>query len=499
MQRDPKIGILVVAYNAATTLAGVLDRIPESFRSRVSEVFVCDDASQDATYLVGLGYKALSDMPITVIRHPQNLGYGGNQKIGYQLAIDHGLDIIVLLHGDGQYAPECIETLVAPLASGEAHAVFGSRMMVRGDALKGGMPVYKYMGNRVLTTFQNWAIGTQLSEFHSGYRAYSVEALASIPFHANSNDFDFDTEIILQLVHAGRRIVEVPIPTYYGDEICYVNGMKYAKDVVADVLRYRLNSMGFGGGASFDQGGDYDLKESEDSSHGQLEAWMERFPPSDVLDLGCAHGRVGGRLRKMGHHVTGVELMPNADAEHALDRFLVADLEQGLPPELDGSFDVVLAADVLEHVRDPARLLREIRDVVAPGGSLLISVPNFGHWYARMRVVTGTFDYDERGILDRGHLRFFSRRSFRRLLLDTGWRVSRVDYTGLPIEALSEGDVGLLGRLLRAADRVLVRLWPTMFGYQMLFQAHPVEEERTEEIHLQDALSAAANAVRNAG
>ena len=154
---------------------------------------------------------------------------------------------------------------------------------------------------------------------------------------------------------------------------------------------------------------------------------------------------------------------------------------------------------MLEHVRDPAKLLLEIRSVVAPGGSLLISVPNFGHWYPRFRVVAGVFDYDDRGILDRGHLRFFSRRSFRRLLRDTGWVVTRVDYTGLPIDVLSDGEVGLLGRLLRGADRVLVKLWPTMFGYQMLFQAHPVEEERTEEIHLQDALTAAADVVRNAG
>ena len=173
-----KLGIVVVAYNAASTLAQVLDRVPKDFRPRISEVFVCDDASNDSTYLVGLGYKQVTDdLPLTVIRHPHNLGYGGNQKAGYRLAIEHGLDIVVLLHGDGQYAPECLPEIVAPLERGECDAVMGSRMMVRGAARAGGMPLYKYLGNRILTRLENRLLGTELSEFHSGYRAYRVEAL----------------------------------------------------------------------------------------------------------------------------------------------------------------------------------------------------------------------------------------------------------------------------------------------------------------------------------
>src|SRR5207253_4339066 len=125
----------------------VLDRIPRDFVPRIERVLVADDASQDSTYLVGVGYQqTTSDLPLTVIRHPENLGYGGNQKAGYRMAIEHGLDIIVLLHGDGQYAPECIADLVDPLVRGEADAVFGSRMMNGGDARKGGMPLYKYVG-----------------------------------------------------------------------------------------------------------------------------------------------------------------------------------------------------------------------------------------------------------------------------------------------------------------------------------------------------------------
>ena len=240
---QPAIGVLVVAYNAAGTLASVLDRIPKSFRPQIREVIVSDDSSSDATYLVGLGYKqVVEDLPLTIVRNEHNLGYGGNQKVGYQLAIEHGLDIVVLLHGDGQYAPELLPEMVAPLMEKECDAVFGSRMMVPGAARKGGMPLYKYVGNTVLTRIENAMLGMSLSEFHSGYRAYSVAALRNLPLSSLSDDFDFDTEIIIEMQDRGMEIHEIPIPTFYGDEICYVNGLKYAKDILADVLRYRLGS-----------------------------------------------------------------------------------------------------------------------------------------------------------------------------------------------------------------------------------------------------------------
>ncbi len=150
-------------------LAKVLDRIPQGFREQITEVIVSDDHSNDATYLVGLGYQqTVADLPLTVIRQPTNLGYGGNQKSGYRLAIEHDLDIVVLLHGDGQYAPELLPDMVQPLIDGRADAVFGSRMLLKGAARKGGMPLYKFIGNRTLTTLQNALVGTNLSEFHPG-------------------------------------------------------------------------------------------------------------------------------------------------------------------------------------------------------------------------------------------------------------------------------------------------------------------------------------------
>ena len=310
VQGQPRIGVLVVAYNAESTLASVLDRVPKNFWPRISQVFVCDDASDDSTYLVGLGYKQIAgDLPLNIMRHPRNLGYGGNQKAGYRMAIDAGLDIIVMLHGDGQYAPECLPEIVAPLERGEADAVFGSRMMEPGAARRGGMPLYKYVGNRILTSFENRMLGTSLSEFHSGYRAYSVEALKAIPFERNSDDFNFDTQIIVQLVDAGKRIVEVPIPTHYGDEICYVNGLKYARDVCADVAKYRLERVGFGAGDFGAADVSHDRFETDDAQATMLR-WLEHRPPSEVLAVGPVSRAIAERVRGFGHNVTVVQPLP---------------------------------------------------------------------------------------------------------------------------------------------------------------------------------------------
>ncbi len=475
-----KIGILVVAYNAASTLHQVLDRIPPAFAERIDRVLVCDDASDDATYLVGLGYQTQTNLPLTVIRHARNLGYGGNQKAGYRWAIEHDLDIVVLLHGDGQYAPEMLPDMVAPLEADECDAVFGSRMIEPGRARQGGMPLYKYVGNRILTRAQNTLVGTDLSEWHSGYRAYSVDALRDIPFERNSDAFDFDTEIIIQLHEAGKAITEIPIPTYYGDEICHVNGLGYARDVTADSLRYRMHRMGFGTGETAFAHDDYQMKLSPDSSHGRILEWMSHRRPARVLDLGCAAGRLGEALRLEGHYVVGVDFDKPDGVGDRLDEFHQADLDAGIPAEVEGPFDVIVAADVLEHLRQPEQLLSAASQLLGPRGVLLASVPNFAHWYPRARVLAGRFDYDRRGILDRGHLRFFTRRSFERLVESAGYRVRRRTATGLPLEVAERGArpepggrSSRLGDTARSLDRAAVTVWPTLFGYQFLYELEP--------------------------
>ncbi len=237
----PRIGVLVVAYNAESTLRGVLHRIPEEIVRKIDEIFVFDDASQDKTEDVARAVRdELPHARISVFKNPVNLMYGGNQARGYLYAMERNLDIVVLLHGDGQYAPEVMQDLLTPLETGEADLVMGSRMMIPGAALKGNMPTYKYVGNKVLTWVENTLAGTRLSEFHSGYRAYSVHALRKIALGRMTYNWHFDTQIILAFLKQGFKIKEVPIPTYYGDEICHVNGIPYAMHCMWEATRFAL-------------------------------------------------------------------------------------------------------------------------------------------------------------------------------------------------------------------------------------------------------------------
>ena len=473
----PRIGVLVVAYNAESTLRATLDRVPAGFRERIAEVIVLDDASGDGTFAQGRAWAEQPGTPSTlVVRHTKNLGYGGNQKAGYRLALERGLDIVVLLHGDGQYAPELLPEMVAPVERGECDAVMGSRMMDAGAARRGGMPLYKLAGNRILTRAENALLGSALTEFHSGYRAYSASALRGIPFERNTDGFDFDTQIIVQLLHAGKRILEIPIPTYYGDEICYVNGIRYARDVIRDVIEYRLVSMGFGTSEWVPGPAGYAVKDGEGSSHDVITGMLAGLPGSRVLDLGCSGGLFAAHARAAGHEVTGVDCLEIPGVRERTDHFVQASLEDGIPAEAGEGFDVVVAADVIEHLSRPGEVLADMRRVLRPGGQVLLSVPNFAHWYPRLRVAAGLFGYDRRGILDETHLRFFTRRTLRRLVRATGFDILEEQATGLPIGTISGAD-GSNIRLARAIDKSLVRARPTLFGYQYVLRLTPHAEE----------------------
>ena len=236
-----RIGVFVIAYNAVRHLIRTIERIPPEVQAEVDEIFVIDDASSDNTYYAALGYKHQRGLDkLTVFRNRENQGYGGNQKVGYRYALSRGHDVVVMLHGDGQYAPEALPELLEPFHREEADLVFGSRMSQPSRALQGGMPFYKWVGNRVLTLCQNQLTGLGISEFHSGYRLFRTAALRQVPFESFSNDWHFDTQVLLAFHERGLRIVERPIPTYYGDEISHVNGIPYAMHCLATSARYWL-------------------------------------------------------------------------------------------------------------------------------------------------------------------------------------------------------------------------------------------------------------------
>lgn len=237
------VAIYIPAYNASATLPRVLERIPGHIRDVVSEILVVDNNSPDNTYLTAVGCKHQQEIyNLEIIRNPKNMGYGGSQKIAYRHCIERGHKVVAMLHGDAQYAPELLGDLIQPVLNGEADMIFGSRMS--GDPRKGGMPLHRFLGNKALTTMQNKMLGMHLSEFHSGYRVYSVDALKDLPFERLSSDFHFDTEIVILMAERGLRVAEIPIPTHYGDEENYVNVWKYGMDVLVTTGTYFLHKRG---------------------------------------------------------------------------------------------------------------------------------------------------------------------------------------------------------------------------------------------------------------
>jgi glycosyltransferase involved in cell wall biosynthesis len=234
----PYVVVVLPAYNAARTLVRTIRDIPKEV---VDDVILVDDASQDDTVEIA---RLLN---LNVIQHDKNVGYGGNQKTCYRAALESGADIVVMVHPDYQYDPTLIPQMIAPIQVGEADCVLGSRMLQKGGASAGGMPIYKQIGNRLLTKIENLILGQTLSEYHTGYRAYSRRLLMAVPFTENSNNFVFDTEIIIQLLVAGFRIKEIPIPTRYfahASSIDFIRSVQYGVAILRRLALYRIWRVG---------------------------------------------------------------------------------------------------------------------------------------------------------------------------------------------------------------------------------------------------------------
>lgn len=233
-----KICIVMPAYNAEKTLEQTYAALPAEL---IDAVIVVDDASQDHTA------ELAQRLPgVRVIRHPQNLGYGGNQKTCYANALALNADVVVMVHPDYQYAPELCAAMASMIAYGTYDCVLGSRIL-GSTALRGGMPFYKYVANRALTLFQNVLLGSKLSEYHTGFRAFSRTLIESLPLAHNSDDFVFDNQMLIQIIHGGFRIGELSCPTRYtpdSSSISFARSVRYGLGVVAMTLVYLLSRWG---------------------------------------------------------------------------------------------------------------------------------------------------------------------------------------------------------------------------------------------------------------
>ena len=244
MINNKKVVVVLPAYNAGKTLERTVAAIPKEF---VDEIILIDDASKDNTVEVArkLGLK--------VFAHPKNLGYGGNQKTCYKEALKLGADVAVMVHPDFQYDPSFIPEMIKPLAADECDAVFGSRMRIKRNALLGGMPYWKFIANILLTKFENFILQMDLTEYHSGFRAYGKKVMR-LPLELNSDDFVFDTEIIAQMKVAGMNIREIPITTRYFAEasmIGFGKSIKYGFGIIEVMTQYLLQKMNIKNYAKF--------------------------------------------------------------------------------------------------------------------------------------------------------------------------------------------------------------------------------------------------------
>ena len=467
-----RVLIFVVAYNAEKTLGPVLHRIPASLRNENVEVLVIDDSSQDETFFTGLEHEqAIEGLKVTILRTPENQGYGGNQKLGYRYAITHGFDIVALVHGDGQYAPEKLPDLLGPLVRGEADAVFGSRMLDKGGAIRGGMPFYKWLGNKTLTHFQNWMLGTEFSEFHSGYRLYSTAALRQIPFERNSNDFHFDTEIIVQLVLKKLRVLELSIPTYYGEEICYVNGMKYAWDVFRTMLRARFHDRNLLYDRKFDIGPveeTYDLKLGFPSSHTMAIEAVK--PGAEVVDIGCGRGYVAAQFARRASRVTGIDQFVPDRSENTNVEYHKWDLDSSeLPVDLS-KYDQIFMLDIIEHLKDPEVFMEQLRHSTARRRpELVLTTANIGFFVTRVMLLLGHFNYGRQGILDRTHTRLFTFTSLTELFEQSGYQI--LEIKGVPAPYPKAIGINIISRALILLNQALIKLSRGLFSYQIFVRA----------------------------
>lgn len=518
--------IYIVAYEAEEHLYDLFERIPyELFNRPDIHFLVNDDASSDnGPYVLKKWLLAHEIHNVTILKNRVNQGYGGNQKIGFRVAIDDGYAGLILLHGDGQYTPEMLPDFLNDLKESQPDVILGTRMHSSRSARKGGMPLYKLLGNRVLTTFQNWLTGWKLSEYHTGYRAYSTKFLASVPFEINTNEFHFDTEILLQAAYVGARINEIEIPTHYGDEICRVPGLKYAWDVITSTVQFKMHQSGMLCSLklrNLSSDRYRDKTQAEYSSHAEALKVLKQHQAQNVLDIGCGLGYVAERCEQAGMRVTGLDCVTPLPG--TMSEFHTANLEDHSLPVSISDFDSVLFLDVIEHLANPEEFLLSIRneaevhhaesisefdsekiDETAPlahsadknedrvwptaeqekaaSGKkdlkpekpsmplLILSTPNIAFAAVRLNLLLGRFNYAERGILDITHKRLFTRRTLLQMLQDCGYEIERVHGIGVPFSAVMPTRTG---RFLGSVANLFAKIWPSLFAFQFLVECRP--------------------------
>jgi len=467
-----RVALLFAGWSRGADLAALLRRIPDGLLREVDTIYAIPEVdSLDAGQFTDLR----AEFPALKVLLPRFGGQPGRRlKLAMCCAMRAGCDLIVTLDTDAGHAPEYLARLLAPFANEEVACVIGSRLREHAATV----PLLHRLGLRLATGVQNQMLGSALSDAHSGFRAYRTSALATLPFRNNSDNFVFETELVIQHVTDKKRIEEVAVPSERSPRIW--RGALYGWLSFLTVIRALANRVHLVYHPKFDLEGakpSYRYKEAPTSLH-QFVIRRHSEPGIKVADVGAGSARVSQTLHAAGAEVIAIDHhQPSSELTFG---YVGADLNQDFAAKiiasLHGPADKVLALDVIEHLLRPEHGMAEIHRALRPGGTLIASTANIAFIAIRLSLALGQFNYGKRGILDVTHTRLFTIRSFCRALEGEGFRIDKVRGFGPPIE-----DVIGSSFVLRCLDRIaggLARVWPSMFAYQFLVEATRLDSDR---------------------
>lgn len=460
----PRFSLFLFSCSDEDALRRTLERIPPALEPWLAEIVVMlGGPGKLPTPAALVGERTL---PLRVHRLPRGLGMGAARKAAFEYAVLRGFDHAIFMRGDSSHPPERLLELVNAALDDSKRLLLATRREA------GRAPTPRALGHRMSTIFQNRALGMSLADYHSSFRLYPMEAVKRVPFQLASNDSPFDLELLLQFRALGVTIVELPILDGIRGDGTGSDSLAHSFAACTRAIGYRLHQTHVtrDGRYIVDHDIQYTLKLSNTSSHMQIVSAIA--PDSRVLDLGCSQGLLARPLQEKNVQVTGVDVGAGRRLASELAKYYQEDLEQPLDIPEERIFDYVVCADVIEHLKNRAQLLRGARRYLKPDGRLIISTPNVALWFYRLSLLVGRFEYGPRGVLDETHVHLFTGASFRREVERAGFRVLTERVTALPFEVVFESTGrSRFVRHLASTYHWLARMWPSMFAYQFVLEA----------------------------
>ncbi len=475
---NTRIMILIVPTLNDDALLQFLDHLPEDLLSDETVHFALLDRSIDGkrSWLTRSWLDHRQYTRWTLLHNPTPHGYGGNQKLGFRLALDRDFDFVIHFLADGRYAPDDLRHFVQTWRENPADVLLGDRLSSDSE-LKCDMPVLRRWANRALAWYQNRMAQSNLTDFHCALRGYSTRFLKTVPFEINTNALHFDSHLLLQAHCIQADIQQIPVHYLHQNGTPYRAGLGYAWQVFKSATQYRLHQMGMLCSLSYRdlRPTKYQDKTTDFRSSHQLALQLtRRIKPQTVTDIGCGPGFVAKHCQDDGIHVTGLDMYP--PLEGTMQAFHRVILEAEPLPVDPFESDVVLMLDIIEHLASPEEFLLAMRNNSDQLGmdqhekTLILSTPNIAFIIPRLNLLFGRFNYAERGILDITHKRLFTRKSLRHCLETCGYRIERFHPVGLAFEVVFKG---VMGKLLARISWLMARMLPTVFAAQFLVVCHP--------------------------